>query len=127
MKTPPAIVPGGAFSAGRCSVGSTEQLAARRAAHADAGLGLELVDFLGDCEAEQFTAAAVKIDAKASVTRELLDDYSDFISFVRAELTQAVIDRETSYVINDPSAGILATSAILTRNANLSVNDRRGS
>jgi hypothetical protein len=125
VKTPPAIVPGGAFSAGRCSVGSTEQLAARRAAHA--GLGLELVDFLGGCQAEQFTAAAVKIDATASVTRELLDDYSDFISFVRAELTQAVVDRETSYVIDDPSAGILATSAILTRNANLSVNDRRGS
>jgi hypothetical protein len=86
-----------------------------------------LVDFLGGCQAEQFTAAAVKIDATASVTRELLDDYSDFISFVRAELTQAVVDRETSYVIDDPSAGILATSAILTRNANLSVNDRRGS
>ena len=126
MRTPPAIVPG-ARSLWACSVGSTEQLGARRASHAEVGLGLELVDFLGGCQAEQSTAAAVKIDATASVTRELLDDYSNFISFVRAELTRAVIDRETSYVINDPSGGILATSAILTRNANLSVNDRRRS
>jgi HK97 family phage major capsid protein len=72
-------------------------------------------------QVSQNVATAVKIDALASVTRELLDDYDAVLDFVPSELSRLVIDRETNYLINDPSAGILATSGILTRNANNSV------
>ncbi|WP_197507404.1 phage major capsid protein [Mycobacterium sp. 852002-50816_SCH5313054-b] len=70
----------------------------------------------------QFTATAVKVDGICSLTRELVDDYDSMSSFAPAELSRAVIDRETNYVINDPTAGLLATPGILTRNANNSVN-----
>ncbi len=73
-------------------------------------------------QVSQFTATAFKVNGICSFTRELIDDYESMRAFAPAELTKSVIDKETNYVINDPSAGILATPGILTRNANNSVN-----
>lgn len=72
-------------------------------------------------QVQQFTATAVKVDGIASVTRELLDDYDAVLDFVPSELSRLIIDRETNFVINDATAGILATPGILTRNAAASV------
>jgi HK97 family phage major capsid protein len=63
------------------------------------------------------TATATKIGATAAFSRELLDDFSDFVGFVPDEMSKALIDAETNYVVNNATAGILATSGILTRNA----------
>jgi HK97 family phage major capsid protein len=72
-------------------------------------------------QVSQSVATAVKIDGLASVTRELLDDYDAVLDFVPSELSRLIIDRESNYLLNDPTAGILATSGILTRNASGSV------
>jgi len=39
------------------------------------------------------------------------------MGFVPNEISRAVIDAETNYVVNNASSGILATPGILTRNA----------
>lgn len=66
------------------------------------------------------TATAIKLGATAAFSRELLDDFGSFMGFVPSEMTRAVVDSETNYVVNDPLAGILATEHILTRDAALS-------
>ena len=71
---------------------------------------------------EQFTATAVKIGCTAAASLELLQDYDDFVSFIPAEASRLLIDEESNYLINDPEAGILATSGVLTRNASTSQN-----
>jgi HK97 family phage major capsid protein len=63
------------------------------------------------------TATATKLGATAAFSRELLDDFSDFVGFVPDEMTKALVDAETNYVVNNATAGILSTSGILTRNA----------
>jgi HK97 family phage major capsid protein len=63
------------------------------------------------------TATAIKLGATAAWTREILDDYESFMGFVPDEMSKALVDAETNYVVNNATAGILSTSGILTRNA----------
>ena len=63
------------------------------------------------------TSTAVKIGGTATFSRELLDDFSSFMAFVPSEITRAVIDAETNFVVNDGTQGILAQPNIITRNA----------
>jgi HK97 family phage major capsid protein len=69
-----------------------------------------------------YTADAVKIGCTAAASLELLNDYSSFMDFIPSEASRLVIDEESNYLINDPSAGFLATSGILTRSAASSPN-----
>jgi HK97 family phage major capsid protein len=66
------------------------------------------------------TALATKIGATATFSRELLDDFSDFMGFVPSEISRATIDAETNYVVNDGSAGLLSVADTLKRTASSS-------
>jgi HK97 family phage major capsid protein len=61
-----------------------------------------------------------KIAAIASASMEALQDYTSFASWIPAELQRAVIDAETSQIVNgdgsgDNMKGLLHTSGVLTR------------
>jgi HK97 family phage major capsid protein len=68
------------------------------------------------------TAVAQKLGATAAISRELLDDFSNFVSAIPEQMARALWDAESNFVLNHPTLGILATSGILTRNANTSAN-----
>ena len=66
------------------------------------------------------TASFVKVAALASISRELLDDFGDFMGFLPQELARAVYDTETDQIINGNGTapnmlGILHTAGLLTR------------
>jgi HK97 family phage major capsid protein len=69
---------------------------------------------------ESQTTSFTVIAALEKFSRQLLDDFSDFYSFVPQEMYRAVIDAETNQIVNgngtDPNmTGILATSGLITR------------
>jgi HK97 family phage major capsid protein len=71
-------------------------------------------------QVESQTTTFTLIAALATFSRQLLDDFQDFYSFVPTEMYRAVIDAETNQLVNGsgtaPSMeGILATSGLLTR------------
>jgi HK97 family phage major capsid protein len=66
------------------------------------------------------TAVAQKIGSTAAFSRELLDDFGDFMGAVPAEMVKSMIDAESQFVLNNATYGILATSGILTRSATAS-------
>jgi Phage capsid family len=69
------------------------------------------------------TATATKIAGLASISMEALNDFTHFANFVPSELTRAVIDAETNYVLNGTGGsgslpgmtGVLNVSGTLAR------------
>ncbi|MDH6248010.1 phage major capsid protein [Mycobacterium sp. OTB74] len=66
------------------------------------------------------TVSFTKIAALATISRELLDDFADFMGFLPTELARAVYDCESDQIINGNGTapnmlGILNTGGLLTR------------
>lgn len=65
-----------------------------------------------------------KIAGMCTFSRELLDDHSEFMSFVPSELSRAVINQESAFVLSNSntsdgwSPGLFNTSGVQTLNAN---------
>jgi HK97 family phage major capsid protein len=79
------------------------------------GEGVQLPD-LGMGITER-VATAVKIGATSTFSRELIDDFSDFVGFVPQEIARGVVDAESNYCVNDPTAGLLSVANTLQRAA----------
>jgi HK97 family phage major capsid protein len=76
------------------------------------------------------TVGFTKVAALCSFSREVLDDFPSFMSFVPSELTRAVVDAETDQIVNGTGVapnmtGILNTAGTLTRAWNTSGTDTR--